>query len=108
MKEPRVVVSDLAVADILAQADWYELQSDSKLATRWERAMTSSVLRLIRMPRSGQICGFTVQALQEVRRFPISGFRSHLIFYRFSLVTTKSTFLRVLHGARDLDRLLSG
>ena len=106
MKEPRVVVSDLAVVDILAQADWYELQSDSKLATRWERAVTFSVLRLVRMPRSGQICGFTVQALQDVRRFPISGFRSHLIFYRIR--NNEIHILRVLHGARDLDRPLSG
>jgi len=101
VKEPRITFSDLAVADILAQADWYELQSDRKLATRWERSVTSSVLRLVRMPRSGQLCGFTLQALQDVRRFPISGFRSHLIFYRFS--NNEIYVLRVLHGARDLD-----
>lgn len=105
MKEPRLIFSDLAVADILAQADWYELQSDSKLAIRWERAVTSSVFRLVRMPRSGQICGFTAQGLQDVRRFPISGFRSHLIFYRFR--TNDIHILRVLHGARDLGRPLS-
>jgi len=49
MKEPGLILSDLAIADILAQSDWYKLQSHSKLAARWDRAVTASVARLVRM-----------------------------------------------------------
>jgi hypothetical protein len=38
VKTPRITLTDLAVADILEQADWYEAQADRKLAKRWEEA----------------------------------------------------------------------
>ncbi|MFZ0313436.1 MAG: type II toxin-antitoxin system RelE/ParE family toxin [Candidatus Korobacteraceae bacterium] len=105
MKAPRVVFSDLAVADILAQADWYELQSDRRLAKRWERAVTSSLLRLVKTPRAGALCGFKADALRATRRLPVTGFSAHLIFYKVS--GNQIHVLRVVHGARDLDRLFS-
>jgi len=95
----------LAVADILAQADWYELQSDENLAKRWESAVTSSVLRLVRTPRAGARCGFKAEALRDVRRWPVNGFPAHLIFYQ--ILDQQIHVVRVLHGARDLERLLS-
>jgi len=104
VKEPKVVFSDLAVADVLAQADWYELRSDYKLATRWERAVTTSLLRIVRMPRAGTPCSFKSEELREIRRLHVAGF-PHLIFYRFH--DHEIQVLRVLHGVRDLDRLLS-
>jgi toxin ParE1/3/4 len=96
----------LAVADILAQADWYKLQSDRRLAERWERAVTSSILRLVRTPRAGALCGFKPEALRATRRLPVTGFSAHLIFY--NLLVNQIHVLRVVHGARDLERLLSG
>lgn len=105
MRASRVVLSDLAVADILAQADWYELQSDRKLAERWDRAVTLSILRLVRTPRAGALCGFKAEALRATRRLPVTGFSAHLIFYNF--LENQVDVLRVVHGARDLESLLS-
>src|SRR5271166_4913188 len=105
MKEPRLVISELAASDVLAQADWYHYQSDDKLATRWERAVTASVLRLVRMPRSGALCGFKTESLRDIRRLRITGFPSHLVFYK--LIGSDIHILRVLHGARDLEKLFS-
>ena len=105
MRKLRVISSDLAVADILAQADWYELQSDRKLAERRERAVTSSILLLIRTPRAGALCGFKAEALRATRRLPVTGFSAHLIFYNF--VGSQIHILRVIHGARDLENLFS-
>ena len=106
MRQPEVTFSDLAVADILAQADWYEFQADEKLAKRWERDVTSSVLLLSKMPRAGASCRFKAEALQHIRRLPVRGFPSHLIFYQV-LDNNRVHVLRVLHGARELERLLS-
>jgi toxin ParE1/3/4 len=95
----------MAVADILAQADWYELQSDRKLAKRWERAVTSSILLLVRAPRAGALCGFKAEALRATRRLSVTGFSAHLIFHNF--LGNQIHVLRVVHGARDLETLLS-
>ena len=96
MKKPRLVLSDAAVADILEQADWYSAQSGEVLARRWEKAFTAA----------GAPCAFRSPELQGVRRTTISGFPKHLLFYRFDEGVV--VVLRVVHGARDLERLLIG
>jgi toxin ParE1/3/4 len=105
VRASRVVFSELAVADILAQAEWYELQAGQKLANRWEQAVSAGVLRLVRMPRAGALCEFKPEALRDIRRLPITGFPAHLIFYK--LRNDQIHILRVVHGARDLERLLA-
>jgi plasmid stabilization system protein ParE len=82
VKATRIVLSDAAVADILAQANWYDLQSGQKLAMRWERAVTSTTLRLATMPHAGIPCTFGAEALRGMRRMPVNGFPAHLIFYQ--------------------------
>ena len=48
MKASQITLSEAAVADILEQAEWYEAQADQKLAKRWEKAVTSTLLRISR------------------------------------------------------------
>jgi len=103
VKRQRITLSDAAVADILEQADWYEDQADSKLAERWEKAVTAALLRVLGNPRSGSLCRFKSEELRDVRRAFIKGFPKHLVFYRFR---DKELFvLRIVHGARDLESL---
>ena len=103
MKRPRTGLSDRAVADILEQADWYDVQSGSELAKRWENAITSTVLRIVENPRAGALCNFTAEELHDVRRVPVAGFPRHLVFYQFQ--GNQILILRVIHGARDLESL---
>ncbi|HEX8814961.1 MAG TPA: type II toxin-antitoxin system RelE/ParE family toxin [Terriglobales bacterium] len=103
MKGRRLVLSDAAMADILDQADWYATQSGPLLGQRWEKAVTSAVSRLVRRPASGTPCAFRSPALRGVRRTFVAGFPKHLLFYRFD--DEQVLILRVVHGARDLDRL---
>jgi plasmid stabilization system protein ParE len=70
----RITLSDAAVADILEQADWYESQADYRLAERWENAVTASLLRILRTPRSGPLCHFESEELHDVRRAFVAGF----------------------------------
>ena len=104
MKSNRIHVSDAASVDIIEQADWYQAQSGKSLADSWERAITSAILKIVKSPSSGTLCSFRSSQLRDVRRTAIAGFRKHLIFYRFS--EGEITILRVVHGARDLERLL--
>ena len=105
MKKRRLVFSDLATADILEQADWYADQSGRRLAQRWEKAVTSAVSLVVRRPAAGAPCTFRSLALRGVRRTTISGFSRHLLFYKFD--DEEVFVLRVVHGARDLERLFS-
>jgi len=103
MRRPRIVLSDLAGADVLNQADWYGEQAGAKLARRWENAITSTVLRIAERPRAGAPCKFAAEELRDVRRVPVAGFPRHLVFYQFR--GNEILVLRVIHGARDLESL---
>jgi toxin ParE1/3/4 len=104
VKHHRLVLSDAAVADILEQADWYAAQSGQALARRWEKAVTSAVLRVVTQPATGTLSAFASSELNDVRRTTIPGFPKHLLFYRVR--DSEILILRVVHGARDLERLL--
>jgi toxin ParE1/3/4 len=104
VKDVRLAISDAAVADILEQADWYETQSGVSLGERWGKAVTSAVLRIVKNPNAGTPCTFQSSELRGLRRTAIAGFPKHLIFYR---IQEEEVFiLRIVHGARDLERLL--
>jgi len=106
VRAAKLQLSDLAVSDILEQATWYEARSDEKLATRWERAVTSTLLKVCRAPNAGSPCHFRASELQGTRRVSIAGFPKHLVFYR--LEGRVVFVLRVIHGARDLESLFEG
>jgi toxin ParE1/3/4 len=104
VKKNRLVLSDAAVADIVEQAEWYSAQSGNALASRWEKAVTAALLRVVRRPAAGALCTFQSLELRNVRRTAIRGFPKHLLFYR--LDPGEVFVLRVVHGARDLEGLL--
>jgi toxin ParE1/3/4 len=105
MRKRRLVFSDAAIADILEQADWYTAQSGRRLAGRWQKEVTSLVSLIVSRPAAGAPCTFRSPELQDVRRMRVSGFPKHLLFYRFD--DEEVFVLRVVHGARDLERLFS-
>ncbi|HLW84363.1 MAG TPA: type II toxin-antitoxin system RelE/ParE family toxin [Candidatus Sulfotelmatobacter sp.] len=104
MKRAKLRLSDAAVSDILEQADWYNHRSGQILGKRWESAVTSALLRIVRNPRSGSPCTFEADELRSIRRMPIARFPKHLIFYKVE--DREVVILRVIHGARDLENLL--
>lgn len=103
MKPYNIVLTDAAVSDILEQAAWYEEQSGLTLARRWERAVTSVVLRITTTPAAGAPCTFKAPELRDVRRVPVPRFPKHLVFYRVR--SQELIILRIVHGARDLESL---
>jgi toxin ParE1/3/4 len=95
--------SDAAISDILEQAEWYEQQAGTGLSGRWERAVTSVLMRLVQRPHAGTPCRFGSDSLRGIRRVPVAEFSKHLIFYRIE--KNNVVILRVIHGARDLESL---
>jgi toxin ParE1/3/4 len=105
VKQPRLVFSDAAIADVLGQAGWYRRQAGEPIAQRWERAITSAIAHVLRFPASGSPCAFRSPELKGVRRAAIPKFPKHLMFYRFE--EDEVFVLRIVHGARDLESLFS-
>ena len=105
MKARRITLTEAAAADVLEQAEWYEVQADLKLAKRWERAVTSTLLRILRAPNAGSPCSFRAPELRTARRVAVSGFPKHLVFYQPH--GDEVIVLRIVHGARDLENLFS-
>jgi len=105
MRKRRLVFSDAAIADILDQFDWYSAQSGKRLAGRWQKEATSLVTLIVSRPAVGARCKFRSPELQDVRRMAVPGFPKHLLFYRFD--DEEVFVLRVVHDARDLERLFS-
>jgi toxin ParE1/3/4 len=105
VKTSRLVLSELAVSDILEQSAWYEASENRQLADRWENSLTELLTRLTQTPQLGAPCKFKAAELKATRRIPVRGFPKFLVFYQ--LKKNEVFVLRVIHGARDLESLFS-
>jgi len=101
----RIVITPEADRDLEETALFIEMDSSSA-AKRFLDAATAGFRRLSDAPRIGVRVESTNVALIGLRRWRVPGFENHLIFYR---VTEESIeIVRVLHGARDIESILSG
>ena len=91
-------------ADIDLDEQFHYIASDNvRAAERFVRAAIADFERLAAMPGMGALREFESPDLQDVRSWPIKGFANYLIFYR---PTPEGIHvLRVLHGARDINRI---
>ncbi|CAN5728986.1 hypothetical protein BH10ACI4_BH10ACI4_09830 [soil metagenome] len=103
----RLRILPLAAQAIIDQARYYELKQDIRLADRWETAVTKAILSLKGLPERGSLCHFSAQSLDGVRRLPVPQFQKYLLFYQIVRATNTVLVINVLHGARDLEPLLS-
>jgi len=89
--------------DLLEQFLYLADQATAEVAERYFTAVDQTCARLARRPLSGTRYDSGVARLQGMRRVPVSGFAVYLLFYvpRASGIDV----VRVLHGARDIERL---
>jgi plasmid stabilization system protein ParE len=73
-------------------------------AERFLQALDSDLKKLADMPGMGPAREFADPALDGIRSWPVSEFRDYLVFYRPT--GDRLEALRVIHGARDLDRAM--
>jgi toxin ParE1/3/4 len=103
VKRSRLRLTEVAVSDILEQADWYDQRPGQHLAKQWEEAVLAAIERLTENPHSGAPCHFSKDELHGIRRISIPRFPKHSIFYQAE--KHDLMILRVAHGARDLETL---
>ena len=102
----RVRKREAAKRDLIAQWVWYAENADIETADRFLSAADSTANMLASQPEVGNRIFMTKPELQGIRRLPLTdGFEKFLLFY-FPL-KDGIDLVRVVHGNRDLVRLLS-
>lgn len=99
----RVIKRGAAKRDL--KAHFVYIGADSEQAAfRFLSAAEESFQDLARNPLMGAVCQFRGQGARTFRRWRVNGFEKYLIFYR--VIGDRIEIARVMHGARDLERLL--
>jgi toxin ParE1/3/4 len=89
--------------DLLDQYVYLDEQAGVAFAERYFTEVDETCRRLLRHPPSGVLYDSGIPKLKGIRRVPVSGFESYLIFY---LATDCGIdVVRVLHGTRNIDNL---
>jgi toxin ParE1/3/4 len=102
---PRIVLRQDAIDDIDETSD-YIARDNLDAARRFRATVREEIRSLSEMPGMGARREFDNPRLKEVRSWPVKHFMNYLIFYR--PIEDGIEVLRVLHGARDIDRIFRG
>jgi toxin ParE1/3/4 len=97
----KAVILPEADADIDA-AFLYIAKDSLDAAIRFLVAVRADARNLAAMPGMGATRDFSRADLKGVKFWPVGGFRNFLIFYR--PIEDGIEVLRVIHGARNIDR----
>ncbi|MBM3740989.1 MAG: type II toxin-antitoxin system RelE/ParE family toxin [Acidobacteria bacterium] len=96
---------EAAKRDLIAQWVWYAENANIETADRFLKTADDTVSMLAAQPEAGYRFFVRGPEVQGMRRFPLSdGFEKILLFY-FPL-KDGIELVRVVHGNRNLDRLL--
>ena len=97
----------LPAADADIDKAFYDYQEKSGLETafRFVDAVRESFELLVQMPYIGSPREFRHSRVRNMRMWIVKGFSDYLIFYRPTDDTVE--VLRVLHGKRDIEEILS-
>jgi len=91
-----------AAADLIDIAS-YIAEDNLDAAERFLDAAEEAFALLASMPSMGRAVNFQSPAAQGIRVWRVRGFERYLIFYR--AVAHGIEIVRVLHAARDIERL---
>jgi toxin ParE1/3/4 len=100
----RAILQPRAEQDIEEQADHLRQHADLETGGRFHAAALNEILVLLDAPLMGRPRRFRHARLAGLRQWRVSGFEKVLIFYRQTEEGIE--VLRVLHGARDVARIL--
>ena len=98
-----IIVQPAAQRDLENIGD-YLAQRSMTAADRFSYRAAESFDILLSNPTLGSSFDFPNPALRGLRAWPMKGFRKYLIFYRSQDYGIE--ILRILHGARDIQRIL--
>ena len=101
----KVIVRNRATQDIRLQANYILAQGNREAAERFLLFTESAFSQLAITPNMGKVMRLPLSIQGKIRQWRIKNFRDFLIFYRVQEDLVE--ILRVLHGARDLEGILS-
>jgi toxin ParE1/3/4 len=99
----RVIKRSAVKRDLHAHFVYIGADSE-EAAFRFLSAAEESFRDLARNPLMGAACQLRGQHARSFRRWRVKGFENYWIFYR--LISGGIEIARVMHGARNLERLL--
>jgi len=102
---PRVTQRPRARFDPLEQFVYFSEEVNVALGERYHAAVDQTCSMLVNQPHAGVLYDSGLAQLEGLRRFPVHGFESYLIFYLPH--PEGMDVIRVLHGARDIDNLFA-
>lgn len=102
---PLFRVLPAAEADLDDQAAYLARNASLETALRFYDSARTTFEQIARSPGLGERRESTNPRLANLRVRRVEGFEAHLIFYRPA--DDAIEIIRVLHGARDTDRLLA-
>ena len=104
MVSRRINVWFQAEQDIDEETVYLAREASVEVGIRFFDAVQESFQSLLGMPGMGKIKPVNNLRLPELRQWPVNGFEKYLIFYHPK--SEGIEIIRVLHGARDIDRIL--
>jgi toxin ParE1/3/4 len=100
-----IVRRPAADRDLVAAYRFYAREAGLRVADRFFDEAEATIARLAKMPGLGTSYDPDEPSYSELRYFPVSRFRSFVVFYR--PITDGIEVFRVLHGARNFDVVLA-
>jgi toxin ParE1/3/4 len=101
----KLIIRDRATQDLRKQANYILVNGTTAAAERYLEMADKTFMQLLTTPGLGKVVGFVPDRMGGVRQWRIKMFTDYLVFYRAG--DDRIEILRVLHGARDLEEILS-
>lgn len=102
----KTVVLPSARADILRQIGYFTDIAQDHVAERFLEAVRAAIGHISQTPEAGAPRAAKNRRLAGLRTWPIGGFDDIKIYYLSS--PDDVTIVRILHGRRDIERILKG
>jgi plasmid stabilization system protein ParE len=101
----KVLYRQAAGDDIVRQFRYYLLTVDApEIAVRFREAVRRTIQSLSQKPHVGPRYSSSNPRLQNLRSWPVAGFEAIRIYY--ALEADAMHIIRILHGKRDVSRIL--
>lgn len=101
----KVLYRQAAGDDIIRQFRYYLLTAEApEIAVRFREAVRGTIQSLSQNPHVGPRYSSTNPRLQNLRSWPVAGFEAIRIYY--ALEANAMHIVRILHGTRDVRRIL--
>jgi toxin ParE1/3/4 len=101
----KLTIRNRATQDLRQQANYILNNGNVDVAEHFLELAEATFAQILIVPRIGKSVDFISARMGEVRQWRMKNFQDYLVFYRVQ--DEEIEILRVLHGSRDLEDMLS-